>query len=121
MDLTVAGTKLLNARRARKLTQAEVGAQVGVSQSRISQIETGAKLDLVTIMKLCTVYGIAPEDLIGRISGSRTEVQDAISLAAELSASDREFLMAMYEFMRQRGPLAEPPPSKTKHDVSHLL
>ena len=121
MDLTVAGTKLLNARRARKLTQTEAATQVGVTQSRISQIETGAKLDLVTIMKLCTLYGIAVEDLIGRISGNRTEVQDAISLAAELSASDREFLMAMYEFMRQRGPLAEPSLSKTKYDVSHLL
>ena len=52
MDLTVAGTKLLNARRARKLTQAEAAAEVGVTQSRISQIETGAKLDLVTLQDL---------------------------------------------------------------------
>jgi transcriptional regulator with XRE-family HTH domain len=102
------GERLLAERRRRGLTQAQVAQQVGVSQAHISAIETGRSLDWTTINKLGELYDIPQHALAGRALGIRSEVEDAIEVAVELNATDRALLLAMYQFMRARGPLSNP-------------
>ena len=53
------GHLLQSARKARKLTQAEVGARLGLSQKRISAIELDpASLRADQLLKLCAVLGL---------------------------------------------------------------
>lgn len=89
------------------LTQVKVAQQVGVSQAHISAIERGRSLDWVTINKLSQIYDIPQHALAARALGIRSEVEDAIEVAAELNADDRSLLLAMYKFMQARGPLAD--------------
>jgi HTH-type transcriptional regulator/antitoxin HipB len=53
------GRVLQSARKARRLTQAEVGARVGLSQKRISAIELDpGRLTADQLLKLCSVLGL---------------------------------------------------------------
>jgi len=53
------GRVLQSARKARSLTQAAVGARVGLSQKRISAIELDpGSLTAEQLLKLCSVLGL---------------------------------------------------------------
>ena len=53
------GQLLQSARKARKLTQAEVGARLGLSQKRISAIELDpGRLTADQLLRLCAVVGL---------------------------------------------------------------
>ena len=53
------GQLLQSARKARKLTQAEVGARLGLSQKRISAIELDpGRLTAEQLLRLCAVVGL---------------------------------------------------------------
>lgn len=103
------GERLTAERRRRGLTQAAVAARVGVSQAHISAIERGRSLDWTTINNLSDLYDIPKHTLAGRAFGWRSELEEAITNAAEIGAADRTLLLSMYQFMRDRGPLANPP------------
>lgn len=106
MDFNHIGPRLLAERRRRRLTQAQVAEEVGVSQPHISALETGRTLDWRTISKLEDFYDIPKHDLAARAFGLQTEVHQAIRKAVEIFSTDRDLLLSMYEFMRARGPLA---------------
>lgn len=59
LTTTQLGHLLQSARKARKLTQADVGARLGLSQKRISAIELDpASLRADQLLKLCAVLGL---------------------------------------------------------------
>lgn len=57
---TALGEILLSARKMRGLTQAEVAAQLGIGQPRLSTLETGgtASLSLGQMLALFALYGL---------------------------------------------------------------
>ena len=61
----VAG-RILNARKAKGLTQEELGKQLGMSNSSISSIENSRRnLTLETIAKIASVLEVEPSFLLG--------------------------------------------------------
>ena len=66
MELTPhPGLRVRALRRGRNLRQADLAARSGISQQRISQIETGeARLWPGYRARLATALGIAPDDLL---------------------------------------------------------
>ena len=53
------GTILQSARKAQRLTQAELAERVGMSQSRISYLEKhAAEINVGQLMRICTALGL---------------------------------------------------------------
>jgi transcriptional regulator with XRE-family HTH domain len=64
--------RLLEWRRARLLTQAELAEMSGVARTTIARIEAGAPAQFSTIRKLARALQLAPAELLGsgRAGGS---------------------------------------------------
>jgi transcriptional regulator with XRE-family HTH domain len=59
------GAKLLAARKAKGLTQAEVDELAGVDRTNLSQYESDSKTPtLVVLVKLAKAYGVTVDDLL---------------------------------------------------------
>jgi transcriptional regulator with XRE-family HTH domain len=58
------GELLRKARRRLGKSQAEIAAQVGVTQPRIAQIESGDNIGAQLIAPLAKAYGVSPLDLL---------------------------------------------------------
>ena len=63
--------RLRDARRAAGLTQVELADRVGVHQTRLSQIEGGAAVDLEMRWKLAVALGVDPHTLDARLASTR--------------------------------------------------
>ena len=60
--------RLRQLRRAREMTQADLGARVGLDTSTISQIESGTRdPSLKKARAIATVFGVSIEDLFGDV------------------------------------------------------
>ena len=71
----IIGERLRRLRFDNDLTQAEVAQQLGVTQQTYSRYEGGeAKLDSLVIVKLCELYGVTSDYLLG-IEGERRNVE----------------------------------------------
>ena len=119
------GSRLKEARRARNLTQAELGRLVGVGKSAISQYEHGLRLAGALGVSADWLLGI--EDRRGTIAGeARTpyrtgdpppEDEGTDGFLAELCAragaiaspEDRRTLLEMARFLAQKGSSSEGP------------
>jgi transcriptional regulator with XRE-family HTH domain len=110
MDKAYIAERLRNERLRRDLTQMHVAEKVTVSQSHLSNIERGKAVDLATAKKLCELYDMSFEDLVGRFFGIKTALQHEIENAVEIGAEDRALLLSMYKFMKDRGPYSEVKP-----------
>ncbi len=64
-DLRFVGNRLLFFRRRCGLTQAEVAEAAGLSDRTYADIERGsANMRLDTLMRICSVLGITPNDVL---------------------------------------------------------
>ena len=63
--------RLRDARKAAGLTQLELADRVGVHQTRLSQIEGGAAVDLEMRWRLAVALGVDPATLDGRLASVR--------------------------------------------------
>lgn len=63
--------RLRDARKAAGLTQIELADRVGVHQTRLSQIEGGAAVDLEMRWKLAVALGVDPHQLDERLASAR--------------------------------------------------
>ena len=70
--------RLRDARKAAGLTQVELADRVGVHQTRLSQIEGGAAVDLEMRWRLAVALGVDPAMLDGRLASvkRRRKAQD---------------------------------------------
>lgn len=65
VDLKLLGRRIKEARHRRKLTQAKVGEEIGVSDSYISRIETGkARMSMYRFFTMATLLQVEPSDLL---------------------------------------------------------
>ena len=63
--------RLRDARKAAGLTQVELADRVGVHQTRLSQIEGGAAVDLEMRWKLAVALGVDPASLDERLASTK--------------------------------------------------
>lgn len=63
--------RLRDARRAAGLTQVELADRVGVHQTRLSQIEGGAAVDLEMRWRLAVALGVDPASLDERLASTK--------------------------------------------------
>jgi transcriptional regulator with XRE-family HTH domain len=66
--------KLLKAvRRERRLTQIELAARLGVTQSTISKVELGERrLDVIELWAWCEALGVGLNRFVARLEGEKT-------------------------------------------------
>jgi len=58
--------RIKNARKDAKLTQAEVAQRLGITYQAISNYERGVtRIDTDTLLKLCSIYGISINSIVG--------------------------------------------------------
>ncbi|NCB04483.1 MAG: XRE family transcriptional regulator [Clostridia bacterium] len=102
--------RLKEARRAKRLTQAEVARQLGISQNGYSNWETGARaIDAPSLSALAALFGVSADYLLGLDS---TEYADGIGFddftyamydaARELTPENKEKLLEMARFFKQQ-------------------
>ena len=63
--------RLRDARKAAGLTQVDLADRVGVHQTRLSQIEGGAAVDLEMRWKLAVALGVDPHRLDTRLASTK--------------------------------------------------
>jgi transcriptional regulator with XRE-family HTH domain len=63
--------RLRDARKAAGLTQIELADRVGVHQTRLSQIEGGAAVDLEMRWRLAVALGVDPASLDERLASTK--------------------------------------------------
>ena len=80
-------------RKQHSMTQAEVGARLGVANTTISMYEMEQRqMDSVTICKLCDLFGCTADYLLGRSTVQKPMISDADNafLKAYHSAPERD-------------------------------
>ncbi|MBQ3669435.1 MAG: helix-turn-helix transcriptional regulator, partial [Clostridia bacterium] len=72
------GMNIANLRTARRMTQQQLAAAMGVSHQAVSKWETGAALpDLETILNLSRLFGVSMEELLSEpVNTNSEEAQD---------------------------------------------
>lgn len=67
VEAALIGASIKNARKAKNLTQAQLGERVGVQAAQISKIESGRNLTIATIVKVLKALGLSAEfSIIGQ-------------------------------------------------------
>ena len=80
-------------RKQHSMTQAEVGARLGVANTTISMYEKEERqMDSITICKLCDLFGCTADYLLGRSTLQKPMISDADNafLKAYHSAPERD-------------------------------
>lgn len=78
-DLTTIGNKLLSIRKRMGLTQAEVAERAGLSDRTYADIERGTvNMRTETILKICNVLHITPDEVLTEETTSLTLKQEEI-------------------------------------------
>lgn len=67
--MTFSGERLRACRKNLKLSQAELGERVGLSQGAISDLERGIALETNKLLELARVCGVSPDWLLGKSEG----------------------------------------------------
>ena len=71
LDLCCIGGAIRDARKAQKMTQAELGEKIGVKKAQISRIESGKNLTFLTVAKIFKAMNISANldlGVYGRLS-----------------------------------------------------
>lgn len=69
MDYIAFGQRIRRFRKQKRLTQEALAEQVGISASFMGHIERGSRIASIdTLMQLCHVLGVTPNDLLGSYS-----------------------------------------------------
>jgi transcriptional regulator with XRE-family HTH domain len=105
----IVAERILNARKAKGLTQEELGKQLGMSSSSISSIENSRRnLTLETIAKIASVLDVEPSFLLGvNLENEKLPrvVADAVDSYPELP----EEIISVYKDFYSKGIIFEKP------------
>ena len=90
------GIRIMQRRKALKMTQEELAEQVGLSKNHLSNIERGVYLPTTQlVLRLCAVLGETPDFyLIGKIT---TETDEISSLIKRLPENSQKVVCRLIE------------------------
>lgn len=109
--------RLREIRKLSGLTMKELGIRIGVSESAISQYETGKRQpDYETLLKIADYFGVSVDYLLGKDEKSedselqeyleqlknRSEMRMLFKLAAEATKEDVEQAVRIIEAIRKK-------------------
>ena len=87
------GIRLKNLRKFKKITQEKLAEMIDMDIRQIARLEAGESLPSVpTLLKLCTVFNVTPNDLIythidnetnGTNNKLKSDIHDILSLAKD--------------------------------------
>lgn len=121
MSIDEVAIRVKRARKAADMTQAEAAAKLGITYQAISNYERGiTRIDTNTLVKLCSIYGVAVNDILDTPAPSsaspgtdaklmeyldllktRPECRMLFSLAKDSSKEDVEKAVAIIEAIRR--------------------
>lgn len=121
MSIDEVAIQIKRARKAADMTQAKAAAKLGITYQAISNYERGiTRIDTDTLVKLCSVYGVAVSDILGTPAPSsappstdaelmeyldlletRPECRMLFSLAKDSTKEDVEKAVAIIEAIRR--------------------
>lgn len=78
MSYTIIGEQIAKFRKAKSLTQRELGDAIGVSASAVSQWESGGTPDISLLPALSDVLGVTVDSLFGREEARREDMAEAV-------------------------------------------
>ncbi len=82
MDYKLMGEKIRYYRKRKRLTQEQLAELIDMSPSFVGHIERGSRIcSLDTVMRLCEVLEIMPNELLIGIQLPQVELPDAITIA----------------------------------------
>lgn len=91
------GTKLLNIRKKQNYTQQEVADIIGISRSALSYYEKGERaIDIITLYKLCNLYNVSADYLLGTKSTPDTQYDYAKKMELSHFGFSDEALAKVY-------------------------
>ena len=96
-----AGAKLKTLRNRHKITQATIGAAVGVTQQQIRKYGIGdTRMSLGTAFLVSqaaggNVYDLLPDDIEADISLQRDLTRDLVEISEKLNLADRKLLLSV--------------------------
>ncbi|MBQ7692774.1 MAG: helix-turn-helix transcriptional regulator [Oscillospiraceae bacterium] len=97
-DIREIGNNLLHVRKRAGLTQAEVAERAGLSDRTYADIERGtANMRLETLLRICTVLRITPNDILHREEDSTSVCSEILKNVEELPVPQRETALKLLD------------------------
>lgn len=82
------GNKIKELRKAAGMTQTELAARLGISPSAVGMYEQGRREpDREMIIKLCTVFGVSSDSLIGNAQSETKELSEVFDEFTQVLSS----------------------------------
>ena len=78
MSYSIVGEQILKYRKAKGLTQRELGEAIGISGSAVSQWESGGTPDISLLPALSDVLGVTVDALFGRCDARREDMEETV-------------------------------------------
>lgn len=96
-DLQTTGNRLLELRKKKGLTQAEIAEAAGLSDRTYADIERGTvNMRVETLLRICRALNITPDDILTDESSSLTVLQEELfEKLSACSLKDRETALAI--------------------------
>lgn len=86
MSIDEIAIRIKRARKDAKMTQAEAAARLGITYQAISNYERGiTRIDTDTLVKLCSVYGVTVNEILGTASYASSIADSLSPIDAELN------------------------------------
>lgn len=90
MSIDEIAIRIKRARKDANMTQAEAAAKLGITYQAISNYERGiTRIDTDTLVKLCSVYGVAVSDILGA-QAPATPISSCTAAPAPFDLTDAE-------------------------------
>lgn len=97
-DLRLIGNRLLDFRKKRGLTQAEVAERADLSDRTYADIERGhVNMRIETFIKICTSLHVTPDEILVRTDSPDEKPNDLNEMLKNCSEHDRKTAMKILE------------------------
>lgn len=100
MSYPIVGEQILKYRKAKGLTQKELGEAIGVSSSAVSQWESGGTPDISLLPALSDMLGVTVDALFGRTEARREDIEETVGKYIA-SLPEEKRMERMVSLMRQ--------------------
>ncbi len=104
MNTKQIGQNIKKARKALKMTQAELAEQANMSAIHVSHLETGkANLTIDTLYDFCKILNVTPNDILaGEYMAASVDSMVFYERSNKLDYSDKLLLQHIFKYMEER-------------------